>query len=242
VRLTGALARRVQRPEILGLIDPVARVILHEEIAGRALVPAFLGQCSTFVDVGTNRGQWLEAAVRCAPAGRHLAFEANPDLCVSIKERFPGVDLRPLALSNTSGYAQFCRFRRLDGFSGLIQRHDVPDSYDFIEVPVARLDDEINELAPSLIKIDVEGAELDVLLGSENVLRTYQPPIIFEHQAAPALLYERTSADVWSFLTDFGYRIFDLPGAGPMLRSDFVAAASSGLSVNWLAVAERSGA
>ena len=55
--------------------------------------------------------------------------------------------------------------------------------------------------APSMIKIDVDGAEYRVLLGAQDVLRRHHPRLLVE-------VYERNASAVGAMLTDLGYRLF----------------------------------
>lgn len=238
-RAAGIIARRTKRPEILAAVDRIARRDFHQSIAEKALIPALIGLDGTYVDIGTNRGQWLAQVLRSAPNGRHLVFEPNPRLCTQIAGRYPGVEIRSLALSHQAGTASFCQFRNLDGFSGLKRRPEIADDYDMIDVRVARLDDEIGDYAPSLIKIDVEGAEVDVLLGARETLTQHHPAVVFEHQAAPAALYQHSSAELWDALASLEYRVFSLIGDGPFAQDEFAAGAATDAQLNWLAVPAR---
>ena len=69
-------------------------------------------------------------------------------------------------------------------------------------VDKTRLDDMIsgNQKIGS-IKIDTEGHEYEVLLGSENIITNFKPDIIFEINKACA-------QNCLNFLTEFGYSFF----------------------------------
>jgi len=67
LRALGGLSRRLDRPEIMSVVDAGMRQAQYDAIASRAIVAAVLGPACTYVDVGTNRGQWLADACRCAP-------------------------------------------------------------------------------------------------------------------------------------------------------------------------------
>ncbi len=236
LRGLGGLARRLDKPEIMSVVDAGMRQAHNDSIVARAIVAAVLGPASTYVDVGTNRGQWLSDACRCAPKATHLAFEPIPELCAVIASRFPTVDLRTVALAESPGQARFCRYLNHDGWSGLRRRSEVADECRWIDVRVARLDDEVGERAPALIKIDVEGAEVDVLLGARQTLAAHRPTVVFEHQLIATALYGRTSEELWEIFAGLGYRVFDLQGHGPYDRAGFVEAGAAGVLVNWLAV------
>jgi FkbM family methyltransferase len=238
-RALASLSRRVERPELLATFYPGARRLLHEEIAIEAVLAAVLRDDATYVDVGTNRGQLLRVALRVAPTARHVAFEPIPQLAAGLRERFPQVDSRQLALSAQPGTAEFCHFRTMDGWSGLRRSAEVSDERgapEYIGVRVSTLDVELARLNPRVIKIDVEGAELEVLQGGREMLARARPFVIFEHVPSASALYGSPPAGVWDALRELDYEIFSITGEGPFDRDSF---AARGEIVNWFARPER---
>jgi FkbM family methyltransferase len=239
-RALASLARRTDRPELLATFYPVARRLLHEEIAVEAVLAAVLRNDATYVDVGTNRGQLLRVALRVAPAGRHVAFEPIPELAAELRREFPQIDSRQLAVGAQPGTAEFCHFRTMDGWSGLRRSLEVSDARgapEYIQVQVSTLDAELACISPRLIKIDVEGAELEVVRGASELLARAKPFVVFEHVPSASALYGSPPAGVWEELRALGYAIFSITGEGPFDRDAFVA---RGDVVNWLARPESS--
>ncbi|MFI4977183.1 MAG: FkbM family methyltransferase [Solirubrobacterales bacterium] len=235
-RVIAGVSRRLGRPELLAAVYPGARQALHEEIAISAVLASTLRSDATYVDVGANRGQVLGEAVRVAPTGRHVAFEPILSLAAQVARSFPQVDCRQMALGAHAGTEEFCHFRTLDGWSGLRRSPEISDERgdpEYITVQVSTLDAEIGELRPGVIKIDVEGAERDVLEGARSVLSESRPVVIFEHVASAAALYGAPPAACWDLLVELGYRVFSVTGDGPFTRSAF---AENTLIVNWLAI------
>jgi FkbM family methyltransferase len=235
-RAVGSISRRLERPELLAAVDAFARQTQGEEIAIGAILASALRATGTYVDVGTNRGQVLREAVRVAPHGRHLAFEPIPALAAEVRASFPQVECRELAVGAHAGSAEFCHFKALDGWSGLRRNTEISDARgapEFLTVTVSTLDHELNELTPTVVKIDVEGAELEVLEGARSVLERARPLLIFEHVAATASLYGVAPGAPYDLLANLGYEIFTVTGAGPIARSVFAAGEQA---VNWLAV------
>ena len=106
---------------------------------------------SIYVDIGSNRGQLLREALRVAPRARHIAFEPIPDLAAELAASFPQVDTRRLALGAAAGSADFCHFRKLDGWSGLRRSPEISDTRgdpEQITVQVSTLDLELAGLRP----------------------------------------------------------------------------------------------
>jgi FkbM family methyltransferase len=235
IRAAGAASRRLGRPELLALVDPAARQAQRDAIGINAVLASSLHGDGGYIDVGANRGQVLREALRVDPAGRHVAFEPIPSLAEGLALSFPTVDVRQRALAAEPGVAEFCHFRRLDGWSGLRRRPDISDARadpEYITVEVSTLDAELAGLAPSVLKIDVEGAEVAVLEGGRALLSRARPTVIFEHDAGAAALYGATSGGAWDLLSELDYEIFSAAGDGPFTRSDF--ANAEGI-VNWLA-------
>jgi FkbM family methyltransferase len=234
-RAVAAASRRLDRPELLAVVNPVERQTQREEVGMSAVLACALGGDGTYVDIGANRGQVLREAVRVAPRGRHIAFEPIPRLADELARAFPEVDCRRRALGARAEVAQFCHFRQLDGWSGLRRNPRISDSRgdpEYIDVEVSTLDAEMGELTPNVVKIDVEGAELAVLEGGRSVLREARPVVIFEHVYDAAEPYGVAPGAPWDLLTDLDYEIFSATGDGPFTRSEFTQGAGV---VNWLA-------
>jgi FkbM family methyltransferase len=196
-----------------------------DDHAMRVVLATLLRADSNAIDVGANEGAVLESIVRIAPRGRHIAFEPIPELHDDLVGRFPGVDVRRAALYDSAGTVSFAHNLEQPAYSGLRQRSDVdtsPDGLRQISVATERLDDVLEEAyVPTLIKIDVEGAELGVLRGAVETLHRHRPHILFEHGMGGADLYEAGPTELFDLLDACGLRIFDLDGVGPYSREHF---------------------
>lgn len=241
-RAVGSVSRRLDRPELLAALYPGARQALREEIAIEAILASVLRGDATYVDVGANRGQILREAVRVAPRGTHLAFEPIPSVAAELVAAFPQVDCRQMALGASAGAAEFCYFRTMPGWSGLRRSPEISDERgdpEYITVNVSTLDAELAACTPTVVKIDVEGAELSVVEGGREVLSRSRPVVIFEHVASAADLYGSSSGELWELFDGLGYEILPVTGDGPLTQRAFVE--KTGV-VNWLARPGASGA
>jgi FkbM family methyltransferase len=234
-RAVGAASRRLQRPELMSALYRPVRQAEHEAIGISAALVGHLDGHGTYVDVGSNRGQVLGEAVRIAPSATHLAFEPIPELAGQISAAFPTVECRQKALGASAGRAEFCHFRDLDGWSGLRRNPEISDERgrpEYIEVEVSTLDIEMAGLDPSVVKIDVEGAELEVLRGARGVLERCRPLLILEHVPQTAVLYGASSRELWVLLAESSYEIFTATGEGPVTSAMLGAHPDV---VNWIA-------
>lgn len=207
------------------------RRILRDDHATHVLVAALLGPESNFIDVGAHAGEVLEIACRVAPHGHHIAYEPLPEFHGRLVARFPGCDVRQAALADATGSAAFTYVVDRPAVSGLRARADLAGGGPTrrIEVRTERLDDVLPEgYVPRLLKIDVEGAELQVLRGAEETLRRHRPFVLLEHGLAAAS-YGTRAEDVFDILAGAGLRLFDLDGEGPFTRDGFAAAAGAQL-------------
>jgi FkbM family methyltransferase len=230
--MAARLGREEQASEFLGRIrearlafNPMSRRELRDQHALKVVLAAVLRTDSSAIDVGANLGDVLEVMAHVAPLGRHVAFEPIPELHKQLVERFPDVDVHQIALSDVAGTADFAHVLSAQAYSGLMQRDDIGAlSRDVrqIQVRTARLDDVLPEdYAPTLVKIDVEGAELQVLLGAIQTLERHRPTVLFEHGVGGADLYGTHAHQVFDLLDGVGLRIFDLDGDGPYSRERF---------------------
>lgn len=179
------------------------------------------------IDVGAHSGAILREILRVAPEGQHIAFEPLPHCVASLRREFPQVDVREAALSDRNGTTSFIHVEHAPEYSGMRER-TYPGAEDsprrLITVRTERLDDSLPAgFHPSLIKIDVEGAELLVMRGALETLRRARPTIIFEHGIGASERYGYGPEDVHDLLCrELGMRIFDLDGQGPYSRQRFI--------------------
>jgi len=225
------LGREEQVLELKGRLreafDEHLRRASQDDHAMRVVLATVLRADSNAIDVGANTGAVLESIVHIAPAGHHIAYEPIPELHEDLLRRFPGVDVRQAALYDSAGTVSFSHNLEQPAYSGLRQRSDVDTSRDGlrqISVATERLDDVLEEgYAPTLIKIDVEGAELGVLRGAVETLHRHRPVVLFEHGVGGADLYDARPTDLFDLLDSAKLRIFDLAGVGPYSREHFEA-------------------
>jgi FkbM family methyltransferase len=208
----------------------------HEHLL--AILAAVLAADSNCIDVGAHEGSFLAQMIRLAPRGRHLAFEPLPHLAAELAHRFPAAEVHQAALSDHGGEEAFVHVLTRPGWSGFRQRpYPGRERLERITVPVLRLDDVVaSDYVPHFVKLDVEGAELQVLQGALQTLTTHRPILAFEHGLGSADHYGTHPEQIFSLLCDqIGMRIFDLDGGGPYERDSFVTAFENGERVNFLA-------
>ncbi|MFI9322649.1 FkbM family methyltransferase [Kitasatospora aureofaciens] len=229
----------------LGLRYRAVRRNAREDAKLPQLLAFILNRESCCIDIGCNGGVVLEQMLRCAPDGRHIAFEPIPTLAGDLRRRFPTVDVRQAAVSDQDGRATFVHVTADAAYSGLRERpsslrgwpdHIGRDDLEEIVVRTERLDSVLPDgFVPDLIKIDVEGAEGLVLSGAMDTIATHRPTIVFEHEGViPA--YGTESSDIWDLLVrEAGLRIYDFDGRGPYTRDQFALSAHRLDNTNYLA-------
>lgn len=181
----------------------------------RLLLALALPEDACCIDVGANVGAVLRDIVRVAPRGRHIAYEPLPDLAQVLAREFPGVEVRNAALSDRVGEATFHRVTARDTRSSLSPLDHREDELERITVRVEDLDSALpDDYVPAVIKIDVEGAEEQVLRGAAATLARHRPIVVLEHNAS-AHHFGTSSETVQELLAAAGLRVFDIDGRGP---------------------------
>lgn len=168
------------------------------------------------IDVGANRGQSIIAFRKLAPRARIVAFEPEPRSAARLAQRYredEAVAIYRCALGSRAGLLTFYSptYGRwgCDGMSALSREaatdwlRDPGRMYRFDEAkltvhehPVECRSLDSFALAPRLIKLHAQGAELDILEGAKNTLRLHRP----------ALMCAFPMPAVSEFTDQFGYK------------------------------------
>ena len=134
-----------------------------------------------FVDAGANVGGW---AIPAAKYYEHVvAFEANPNIVRVLHKnirlnRIMNVSILPFALGERTGKKDLYFYPKNGQDSFLTEHAGIVASGGKIPVQMVALDN--YGYKPSVIKIDTEGYELNVLKGAYNTIQQNRPQLCIE--------------------------------------------------------------
>lgn len=169
-----------------------------------------------FLDIGANMGFYAIGAALVNKNIEVIAFEPNPGIRNSLSEniRLNNVDrniqILEFALSNFSGNANFS----VPAFTGsgggsLMNLHPEEGLPNEFSVSVERLDNlSAKTSGADLVKIDVEGAEFQLIQGAIQTLKATRPTIVIELLRKWMNPFGSTPQDVIDLLSDLDYICF----------------------------------
>lgn len=172
----------------------------------------------TVVDVGANLGQFALAAAHMLRPQRVISFEPIPEVCAKLQSvRMPRAikfEAVCTALGEVSGHAEFRVMSQTASSSllplGRIHQDLYPEIREERIIPVAvqTLDHFLSThplAGPSLLKLDVQGSELDVLRGC-NRLKDHFRWILLETSTTPFYRGGAAFEQIQAHLSAQGYR------------------------------------
>lgn len=163
----------------------------------------------TILDGGANSGQFARAALETFPEAAVVAVEPLPDLAETLRQNLADcarARVETTALGSASGTLRFYRTGYSLASSAL--RPLDAEGITEVEVPVARLDDLVDAgtlARPVLLKLDLQGYELEALCGAEAVLAVTDH-VLLEVAFEAGYEGEATFAALDAFLRERGFR------------------------------------
>lgn len=207
------------------LRDELAAIIFYRGWVDRELetwLSRWLRPGDTYVDVGAHIGFYVSLALAAiGRSGRVVAFEPLDDnyekLSASVREvrdRYPNVEIHRAALAATQGEATV--FRPAGAWEHQTYRASLVAAANRTasgRVAVATLDDALGTTSCRLLKIDVEGNEVEILRGGHSFLSRRQAEAILI-ELNPAALQDAgtTTGELVALLAAHGYRPHEIVG------------------------------
>jgi len=180
-----------------------------EEYGDMAFCAHLLRPGDLFIDVGTCFGTYTLLAAGVAGADT-ICFEPNPGTAAWLREnirlnRLEGrVELRMTAVGDRLGKVFFTDHLR--GANHIVAADDA-GAPGKIEVSLTTLDLELLDRAPTMIKIDVEGFEQNVLTGAVSVLQNPSLLAVVVEDVGLRSRYH-VSSDIHQHLLGLGFRSY----------------------------------
>ena len=178
-----------------------------------------LKEDSVLIDVGANKGEFTIFGAKRVPRGRVLSFEpteVNSQILEKNvnKNKFDNVKIFRIGLSNKSKnipiyepYDKYLNGTKNEGAFSVFESKEVGKFLQNINVEIFDQiikNEGLNKV--SVIKIDVEGSELEVLEGMSETLRKFKPYIIIETNEKVLKSANHSSLEIITFLDNLGYK------------------------------------
>lgn len=201
--------------------DPYRRALYWAGLGGMEaetwpVYRALVAGAERVLDVGANAGIYTLVACATDPHVEVIAVEAAPKVADVLVEHIElnhlggRVRVERVAAGAAAGTAEFLvPTSELPTSSRLATTPHRGGAVERLEVQVRTVDDLVDGDAVDVMKIDVEGAEADVLRGASATLSTAVPAVLFE------LLPENDALEIEGILRGHGYRCWALTEQGP---------------------------
>ncbi len=177
----------------------------------------YIKEDTIVLDVGANFGQLSVLLSNYKKDVEVYSFEASKYIFEILKKNVQvnnaNVRLFHNLVGNETEKELFIKKLNISRFntygSNMIEKTDTQkdDSLDIEKINSIKIDDILFEKKISLMKIDVQGYDLEVLKGSKKTIIKQQMPIIFEYEEDFAKNFNYTFESFENFIDEINYKI-----------------------------------
>ena len=176
---------------------------------------------NNFIDIGANLAYMsINASKIVGPKGKIISFEPDNTIYNLLENNIflnnvENIKLNKIGLSNYNGEASFniateSGLSRLENknnnLEGLILQTKTTIKVNTLDSYI--LDNNLTNLKIHMIKIDVEGHELNILQGAINLLKDSKPIIILEINPGALIQNDLSLTNIFDFLNSLEYDSF----------------------------------
>ncbi len=190
----------------------------------------FLKAGDTFIDVGANQGEYsLWAARKVGEQGVVVAFEPMPQLFGQLKENIRinkafQKSITPIQLGLSDKKGEVILYASEDSNEGTNTIYTRDEfSIELGKIQLDTLDQQLKELdiqQVNFLKIDVEGAEFQVLKGAITTLKMHRPILLLEINKNACLAGGYLPDDILALLKPFNYSFSKIGLRGSLSKVD----------------------
>ena len=179
---------------------------ISNDVMARQLLERLCEDGKIFVDVGCHIGSVVAGVSRHSKPSKILAVEAIADKVVALRKKFPELELHECAVSDEEGEVEFTIDLDRSGYSSLDPAlKERSAATKTVRVKMTMMDTIMPHQGIDVIKIDVEGAELGVLRGSEALTKGSRPVYMFE--SGPVAMDAYPHTQLWQWFEDHDYDV-----------------------------------
>ncbi len=235
-RIRAILARVSRRLPVLTRLPWRGTVLAWNDVMGQhlrkhddfeqgeqAFLLQFLQPGMVVLDIGAHQGLYtLLASEKVGSSGQVFAFEPSPRELRRLRwnlliNRCRNVRVVPSAVGSHEGTAELFVCLGQETGCNSLRPPAVSEPVSKVQVPITTLDRYLERIGTNkvnFVKIDVEGAELEVLKGARRLLSDCRPLILCELADVRTEPWGYPSLEIYQFLAARGYRWFSITPEG----------------------------
>lgn len=191
-----------------------------EKYVLKRIEPFLRDQDFSILDVGANVGNWSFTAAGLFSNSKIYAFEMIDEFIEVLNERATGTTIQPVPYGLSDENTELTVFAR--GGGGQMIAHPEHPKVSKPKTAQFRVGDEViqsfNVRNVQIVKIDVEGHEMNVLNGLKNTINTHRPIFIQFEYSSCYILHKRFLKEVYDFFVSSGYVLGRLFPKGVLYR------------------------